>query len=178
MLPTVEVFDSAVGRWSLLDLHLSAPRTTAAVASLEDQRILVVGGAPSLSSAEVFHMPSGEQNQPDRGAAQIPGIAEGRMGCQAVALKLPANGDRYPLCSQQCVLVVGGENGEEDWEGAQAPVRQFSSVLVYDTQEDCWRPDSSFPNMQVPRTAMAVCVGHGRIRSSPDSQRASSRGGG
>ncbi|CAE8647449.1 unnamed protein product, partial [Polarella glacialis] len=59
MLPTVEVFDVTTGRWSLLDVQLSAPRTTAAVAALEDSRILVVGGAPSLSSAEVFHFPLG-----------------------------------------------------------------------------------------------------------------------
>eukprot|EP00933_Yihiella_yeosuensis_P065447 TRINITY_DN69252_c0_g1_i1.p1 TRINITY_DN69252_c0_g1~~TRINITY_DN69252_c0_g1_i1.p1 ORF type:complete len:220 (+),score=35.61 TRINITY_DN69252_c0_g1_i1:30-662(+) len=179
MLPTVEIFDSTTCRWSLLDVHLSAPRTTAAVATLEDRRVLVVGGAPSLSSAEVFRIP--DQAVDDDGseafqAGAIPHIAEGRMGCQAVAMHLPAKGEDYPLCSQSCVVVVGGENGEDDWEGGQAPVRQFNSVLVYDTKESSWREESYFPPMLMPRTAMAVCVGHGSIRGSPHSQRCT-RGG-
>eukprot|EP00931_Biecheleriopsis_adriatica_P006968 TRINITY_DN10830_c0_g1_i1.p1 TRINITY_DN10830_c0_g1~~TRINITY_DN10830_c0_g1_i1.p1 ORF type:complete len:408 (-),score=60.23 TRINITY_DN10830_c0_g1_i1:44-1267(-) len=178
MLPTVEVYDATTCRWSLLDVQLSAPRTTAAVAALEDRRVLVIGGAPSLSSAEVFHMPDADGVTPEghSDVLRLPDISEGRMGCQAVAMQLPPPDGRYPLCSQSCVLVVGGENGEEDWEGAQAPVRQFSSVLLYDTKECEWRPEPCFPSMLLPRTAMAVCVGHGRIQSPPDS-RAGCKGG-
>merc|ERR1719428_2250193 len=57
MLTTVELFDITTGKWSLLNAQLSTPRTTAAVAAIDDRRILVIGGAPSLSSAEVYHVP-------------------------------------------------------------------------------------------------------------------------
>jgi len=173
MLPTVELFDITVGRWSLLNAQLSTPRTTAAVAAIDDKRILVIGGAPSLSSAEVYHVPEvaeGEcvQEAPQQAPVQYKGppvsdMVEGRTGCQAVALELPALGKSYPLCTRQCVLVVGGENGDDDWDYDQAHVWQFSSVLVYDVESDKWRAEDSFPPMPTPRTAMALCVGPGRI---------------
>jgi len=174
MLPTVELFDIQVGKWTLLDVQLSTPRTTAAVAAMDDRRILVIGGAPSLSSAEVYHVPptdEAECNQdghvlqlqyPLKGPT-VSDMVEGRTGCQAVALDLPAPGKSYPVCTRQCVLVVGGENGDDDWDYDQAHVWQFSSVLVYDVASDEWRPEESFPPMPTPRTAMALCVGPGRI---------------
>eukprot|EP00929_Paragymnodinium_shiwhaense_P061448 TRINITY_DN30691_c0_g1_i1.p1 TRINITY_DN30691_c0_g1~~TRINITY_DN30691_c0_g1_i1.p1 ORF type:complete len:417 (+),score=57.34 TRINITY_DN30691_c0_g1_i1:314-1564(+) len=181
MLPTVELFDSVACRWELLDVQLSTPRTTAAVAALDDRRILVIGGAPSLSSAEVYHVPDCSEGMdedcfeasnftapqvispPSFGENAVCDMAEGRMGCQAVALQLPAKQQRYPLCSRTCVAVVGGENGDEDWDYDQAHVRQFNSVLIYDSQEDEWRPEDSFPPMPTARTAMALCVGYGKI---------------
>jgi len=192
MLPTVELFDTEAQRWTLLDLHLSTPRTTAAVAALEahpdDRRILVIGGAPSLSTSEVYRVPDPIAEQAagngSGGVAEedplptIRDIAEGRMGCQAVAIKLPAPGSCYPLCNRTCVVVVGGENGEEDWEGTQAHVRQFSSALVYDTEESQWWSDAAFPPTLTPRTAMALCVGHGRIRGYPQQPRSGQRAGG
>lgn len=54
MLSSVEVFDPKSHCWSLLPTHLSIPRTTAAAAPVDDCRILITGGAPSLSSAEFF----------------------------------------------------------------------------------------------------------------------------
>jgi len=174
MLPTVELFDSEIGRWNLLNVQLSTPRTTAAVAALDDRRILVIGGAPSLSSAEVYHVPqSGDAECAQEHVQQIPekppvsDMVEGRTGCQAVALELPAPGSKYPLCTRQCVLVVGGENGDDDWDYEQAHVWQFSSVLVYDVEADKWQPEDSFPPMPTPRTAMALCVGPGRISGHP-----------
>lgn len=181
MLPTVELFDIDVGRWSLLNVQLSTPRTTAAVAAIDDRRILVIGGAPSLSSAEVYRVPDSSVSGADRECTQEPvealhpeqssqnkgppvsDMVEGRTGCQAVALELPAPGQPYPLCTRQCVLVVGGENGDDDWDYDQDRVWQFSSVLVYDVDTDKWRAEDSFPPMPTPRTAMALCVGPGRI---------------
>lgn len=169
MLPTVELFDVSVGRWVLLNVQLLTPRTTAAVAALDDQRILVIGGAPSLTSAEVYRVPESEcPREPCSWQAPVYNMAEGRMGCQAVALKLPAPKATYPLCTRTCVVVVGGEKGDEDWDFDQANVRQFSSVLVYDTEEDEWRQrEENFPPMPTPRTAMALCVGPGKIRGHP-----------
>lgn len=187
MLPTVEIFDLATARWSLLDLQLSTPRTTAAVAPLDDHTILVVGGAPSLSSAEVYHVPRMQLTDDDDSIANpvsehsptVHDIPEGRMGCQAVAMQLPAEDGRYPLCTKQYVVVIGGENGDDDWEHDQANVRQFGSALVFDVERNTWREDAPFPPMLTPRTAMALCVGHGRIQGYPShTRRAGCMGGG
>jgi len=179
MLPTVELFDIEVGRWQLLNVQLTTPRTTAAVAAIDDRRILVIGGAPSLSSAEVYHVPeAGEtdaaaQDPPQQQRVQqlkgppVTDMVEGRTGCQAVALELPALDKTYPLCTRQCVLVVGGENGDDDWDYDHAHVWQFSTVLVYDVLSDKWEPEDSFPAMPTPRTAMALCVSPGKIGGHP-----------
>jgi len=187
-LSCVELFDIVACRWTLLDVRLTTPRTTAAVASMEDRGILVIGGAPSLSTSEVCRphvtpgadMGGGETGAfAEREAADVPGrrlptlhvgnISEGRMGCQAAVLQLPAPGANYPLCSRTCVLVVGGENGEE--ESMEADVRQFDSVLVYDAEECVWVPEEIVPPMLAPRTAMAVCVGRGNVRGYPSRAR-------
>eukprot|EP00928_Gymnodinium_smaydae_P005733 TRINITY_DN1196_c2_g1_i1.p1 TRINITY_DN1196_c2_g1~~TRINITY_DN1196_c2_g1_i1.p1 ORF type:complete len:429 (-),score=72.08 TRINITY_DN1196_c2_g1_i1:170-1456(-) len=185
MLATVEIFDAELGRWSLLDTQLSTPRTTAAVAALDDGTVLVVGGAPSLASVEAFRAePGGEGSTTTGGdspessssssgrissrvAPNVADIPEGRMGCQAVAMRLPKMGDPYPLCTRTCVAVVGGENGDDDWEQDQTHVRQISSVLVYDAEDNEWRPESYFPPTSTPRTAMALCVANGKIRGYP-----------
>ncbi|CAK0900742.1 unnamed protein product [Prorocentrum cordatum] len=180
-LSSVELFDITACRWTLLDVHLTTPRTTAAVASVEGRGILVIGGAPSLSTSEVcrLRVPAdtgevgGEQTsalaEPEATGAlpalHVGDISEGRMGCQAAVLQLPAPGANYPLCSRTCVVVVGGENGEEELE--QADVRQFDSVLVYDAEECVWLPGEVVPPMLAPRTAMAVCVGCGYVRGYP-----------
>jgi len=203
MLPTVEIFDAVAGRWSLLEEPLSMPRTTAAVAVIEERLILVVGGAPSLSTSEVYtvsdspngvsplnvettstaaspalHSPAVHDDASATDAARISDFAEVRMGCQAATLKLPAPGSRFPMCSRTSVVIVGGENGEEDWEGNQAHVRQFNSILVYDTEGRTWRRDMEFPPMLMPRTAMALCVAHGQIRGHSHVHRTRFRGGG
>lgn len=96
---------------------------------VSDQRLQVMGGAPSLSSAEVYHVQ--KRSAEDQGSlfgslldpyllplgdacGQIQDMAEGRMGCQAVVMRLPAPGKTFPTCTRQCVVVVGGENGDED----------------------------------------------------------------
>jgi len=177
LLPTVELFEGHAGRWSILDVPLSTPRTTAAVAALDSHQIVIMGGAPSLSSTEVYSVPEEgpehnrsqqetlpedevppcalEERRPSRKRPSIGDMIEGRMGCQAVAMELPAPGKQFPLCSRQCVVVVGGEN--EDSSG------QISSVLVYDVEGNSWRSEGSFPPLPTPRTAMALAVGRGVV---------------
>ncbi|CAK9117523.1 unnamed protein product [Durusdinium trenchii] len=145
MLASVEILKQGNSNWELLDTQLGVPRTTAAAVALDAERILVMGGAPSLSSAEVYHVQKkAQEDQGEVGCAsqiQIGDMAEGRMGCQAVVMRLPAPGKTFPTCTRQCVVVVGGENGDEDWEDEGATLaRQFSTVLVFDAEEGVWRP--------------------------------------
>lgn len=173
MLPTIELYEPELGRWSVLDTQLSTPRTTAAVAALDDNQMLVIGGAPSLSSAEVYRVPKSDSGvscgMPSEEAVRmaerhhIRDMAEGRMGCQAAVVRLPAKGASYPLCTRQCVVVVGGESGEEDWELDQVQIKQFSSVLVYDPEDKEWTPEDTFPPIPTTRTAMALCIAPGRV---------------
>lgn len=172
ILATIELFDGCSCRWSLLTSQLSTPRTTAAVAALDSREILIFGGAPSLSSCEVYGVP--EQADSDQFSGEVPrrkvdrppicDITEGRMGCQAIAIDLPAVGKSFPLCTERCVVVVGGENGDEEWEGY---TRHFNNVLVYDVTANAWRPQDSFPQIPTPRTALALCLGPGRISGHP-----------
>lgn len=173
-LQSVELFDIDAGRWSLLNLKLDTPRTCAAVAALDHESLLVVGGAPALPSAEVYKVtePSAAASH-EEGRPSVPAVSdimEGRMGCQAVVLNLPSVAGTFPLCTRRCVVVVGGES-DEDWDYDQAlPVggsQQFSSALVYDVGEGEWRWQVPLPPMETPRTAMALCVSFGRIRGYP-----------
>jgi len=175
MLASVEVYDTRTGTWMMLEEQLSVPRTTAAAAALDEHRIIVMGGAPSLCSVEIFDVPStgkdGEAaatrpSSSSRGGYKDLGdMTEGRMGCQAVLMQLPADGNDYPLCTRPCVVVVGGENGEEDLDDEQeTPARQFDSVLVYDLESSRWRSEQSFPPIPTPRTAMTLCVAPGQVR--------------
>lgn len=178
LLNSVELFDVRLGRWVLLSPHLTVPRTTAAVAAIDENQILIMGGAPSLATAEVYRVSnevaspqcsrtanasagSSEGGSPCR-VCHVGNMAEGRMGCQAAALMLPAPGKKFPVCNRPCVVVVGGESGDEELD---AQVRQFNSVLVYDVDGDSWRPAGSFPPIPTSRTAMALCVGPGLVTS-------------
>jgi len=171
--PTVELYDSASGQWSLLDSRLRFPRTTAAVAAMDDRRLLVVGGAPSLSSAEVYRVPlpgDGEEGKKAEAEARqlhVDDMPEGRMGCQAAVVDLPDQGSSYPLTERRCVVIIGGERCDEgggDWPR----VRQFANIPVYDIAKCEWRDDVVMPAMAAPRTAVALCVGAGRVVCEPD----------
>lgn len=164
LLKTVELFDLQTGLWAMLGPQLSTPRTTAAVAAIDDRRILVVGGAPSLSSVEVYKVMSDLEQRPLEEGPPRPKLGdmkEGRMGCQAAAMSLPAPGQTFPLCTRTCVVVVGGENGEPEWDDH---VRQFPDVLVFDVEADTWRHPDFIPAIPTPRTAMALCVSPGMVR--------------
>eukprot|EP00406_Dinophysis_acuminata_P019920 CAMPEP_0179345318 /NCGR_PEP_ID=MMETSP0797-20121207/71979_1 /TAXON_ID=47934 /ORGANISM="Dinophysis acuminata, Strain DAEP01" /LENGTH=404 /DNA_ID=CAMNT_0021059797 /DNA_START=15 /DNA_END=1229 /DNA_ORIENTATION=+ len=148
-LASVEIYHPSMMRWVQLNLRLSNPRTTAAVAALDDHRIMVFGGAPSLSSAEVYKVPESvgddaeEQSaEPCSEGALICSMAEGRMGCQAAVLDLPVPGKPYPVCTRRCIVVVGGENGDEEWDES---VRQYNSVLVYDVDSGDMEAGRRFP---------------------------------
>jgi len=212
VLSSIELFDPVSNRWELLEPLLRVPRSTAAVAALDDSRILVVGGTPALASAEVYHVPTcclgegccrscsaavggsssgsggdggvsawraaplsvggngggnGQCHLVGGGSSPCPPIAEGRMGCHAVALRLPAPGKAFPLCTDLCVVVVGGENSgefsDEDWHDGGNVGRQLGGVLVFDVAKGEWRPAGSFPPMPTPRTAAALCLSPGMV---------------
>lgn len=170
--PTVEIFDVIVGCWSLLEGQLLHPRTTAAAAAIDGRRLLVVGGAPSLSSAEVYRVqlpregstrPNSDE-EPVQSSESVTDMPDGRMGCQAALINLPAPGANYPMSVRKSVVVVGGERCDEgggDWPR----VRQFSNVPVFDVETGEWRSDSPVPAMAAHRTAVALCVGMGRLFS-------------
>jgi hypothetical protein len=184
--PTVELFDSALGYWTLLETRLEHPRTTAAVAAIDDRRLLVVGGAPSLSSAEVYTVtlpPDGRRAEEEAAGAnaeprrqvaplKVVDMPEGRMGCQAAVVSLPGLGCTYPMALRSCVVIVGGERCDEGGGAAGAAggdwprVRQFSSVPVFDIASGLWRSEEVVPEMATARTAVALCVGHGCVVSS------------
>jgi hypothetical protein len=171
--PTVEIFDVLSGHWTLLQGRLTHPRTTAAAAAIDDRRLLVVGGAPSLSSAEVYRVEiptrdtsqNGEEERPTEEITRVMAdMPDGRMGCQAALISLPGMGAQYPLSTRKSVVIIGGERCDEgggDWPR----VRQYSNVSVFDVETGQWRSDSPVPPMASQRTAVALCVGVGRVTS-------------
>jgi hypothetical protein len=171
--PTVEIFDIRSGHWSLLAGRLTHPRTTAAAAAIDSRQLLVVGGAPSLSSAEIYRVEIpertserfSEEEQPNEDVTRaVVDMRDGRMGCQAALISLPAAGSSYPLSLRKSVVIVGGERCDEgggDWPR----VKQFSNVPVFDVETGEWREDSPVPPMAAQRTAVALCVGTGRVRA-------------
>lgn len=179
--PTVEIFDVTTGLWSLLEGQLRHPRTTAAAAAIDGRRLLVVGGAPSLSSAEVYRVElpreaaarralrdanrsAEEELQRVQASESVTDMPDGRMGCQAAMIDLPGPGSKYPMARKKSVVVIGGERCDEgggDWPR----VRQFANVPVFDVETGEWRTDSPVPVMAAQRTAVALCVGIGSIYS-------------
>lgn len=171
--PTVEIFDIRAGHWSLLEGQLVHPRTTAAAVAIDGRRLLVVGGAPSLASAEVYRVElpkegtRRESNDEDAEAVlqtseAVTDMPDGRMGCQAALINLPAPGATYPMSMRKSVVIIGGERCDEgggDWPR----VRQFANVPVFDVETGEWRADSPVPTMAAQRTAVALCVGVGRV---------------
>eukprot|EP00933_Yihiella_yeosuensis_P060398 TRINITY_DN6307_c0_g1_i1.p1 TRINITY_DN6307_c0_g1~~TRINITY_DN6307_c0_g1_i1.p1 ORF type:complete len:504 (+),score=111.66 TRINITY_DN6307_c0_g1_i1:69-1580(+) len=164
--PTVEIFDLESKQWSLLPQKLLNPRTTAGAVAVDDRQLFVFGGAPSLSSAEVYDLKTAKDgddvgSEEDRKLAEL---LEGRMGCQAAVLNLPAPGKSYPLANRRCAVVIGGERCDEldDHDnGSFTRIRQFASVPVFDIETRCWLKEEIVPPMPAARTAVAVCVGLG-----------------
>jgi hypothetical protein len=165
--PTVELFDSMTGVWSMLDSRLENPRTTAAVAAIGSRRLLVVGGAPSLSSAEVYRVCLDKEQAEitEEKTCKIEDMPEGRMGCQAAVVRLPGPGSSYPLVDRLCAVIVGGERCDETAGGEWPRVRQFPTIPIFDVVEGQWRedPESVMPAMAAARTAVALCVGVGYV---------------
>lgn len=170
--PTVELYDADSGVWTLLRSRLVYPRTTAAAVSVGGKDIFIVGGAPSLSSAEIYSVlpnavaidghaegvPADSfDNSTDR---VVDDMVEGRMGCQAAVVQLPPPGGSYPVTKQQSVVVIGGERCDEV-DGEFPKIKQFKCVPVFDIATGTWRQDHPVPDMTVARTAVALCVGIG-----------------
>jgi len=154
----------------LLAGELANPRTTAAAAAIDGRRLLVVGGAPSLSSAEVYRVELSQEgsrrvnNEEDVVVTSdlVTDMPDGRMGCQAALIDLPAPGAKYPMSTRKSVVIIGGERCDEgggDWPR----VRQFANVPVFDVETGDWRSDAPVSTMAAQRTAVALCVGVGRI---------------
>ncbi|CAK8994291.1 unnamed protein product [Durusdinium trenchii] len=162
MLDTVELVNVHQGSWVLLNSQLRVPRTTAAVAALDDNFVFVMGGAPALCSAELFSVFGKSPNEGrDIDTRHVVSLTEGRMGCQAACLHLPSPGKTFPVCDRQCVLVVGGEDGTDD--EPERITRQFATVLVYDVADWRWSKEGRVPDLPTPRTAMSLCVAPGLV---------------
>eukprot|EP00927_Polykrikos_kofoidii_P046437 TRINITY_DN40688_c0_g1_i1.p1 TRINITY_DN40688_c0_g1~~TRINITY_DN40688_c0_g1_i1.p1 ORF type:complete len:648 (-),score=78.43 TRINITY_DN40688_c0_g1_i1:58-1926(-) len=190
---TVEIYDIfGCGGWELLKSRLAQPRTSAAVAAIDDERLLLAGGASSqlsveepLAPVEVYslcrgrkertiaelrgdvHPPvlppaSSSQPQEDPLLSRADDMLGGRMGCQAATLRFPSKDSAFPICDTECILIVGGEQCN-DVDGDQFLPQQLCTVLAYDIANSSWREASAVPAMTVPRTTVAICVGVGRV---------------
>jgi len=74
---TIEIFSLETNSWSMLDTKLAIPRTSAAVATIDDGgAFFVAGGAPSQASVEVFNLAA----LPDRARAPCPSSSSSSRG--------------------------------------------------------------------------------------------------
>merc|ERR1719223_1920227 len=136
--PTVELYDTHLDSWTVLDTRLAHPRTSAGVVAVDNHRLVIVGGARSLSSTEVYRvsLPSHESTSGDEAKYKEE--------------KAASNSNES----------VGGERCNE--QGGGPRVRQFKCIPAYDIATGTWREDEVVPPMSSPRTAVALCVGVGR----------------
>jgi len=105
------------------------------------------------------------EDTPEVASRALPNLPVGRMGCQAAALYLPGVGGSFPQCNQLCVAVVGGERCGSSLDDSQR-LEQFDNAPVFDVAREEWRTDCSLiPPLRSPRTAVALCVGPGRVTS-------------
>lgn len=162
---SVELYDPAINRWSLLSTEMLSERGAAACSALDGERVLVAGGYPALSSAEIFSVPVDESSSVEletesAATQQARDMTVGRLGGQAATINLPAFDGEFPFCDRSCVVIAGGEGEEPDEQ-------LFVDTLVYDVIDDEWRPEGSFPRLPTPRTAMALIVAPGKIYGHP-----------
>jgi len=174
---SIELYDSKAGSWFLLDTHLAKPRTCAAVASLDQCRIVVAGGkkydpldrADNCAGLEVVSVDlpnSGICSRADDGdeamtpgpcCAEVPDLLSGRMGCQAVVMRLPRKGSDYPMSSTRCLVAIGGERCDKVTDK-----ELFCRAFNLETGE--WCAQDVLPALQErPRTAVSLCVGLGQV---------------
>lgn len=187
MQTSLELYDVRTGCWSLLDVHLTNPRTCAVVAAFNGNRVVVGGGASVEqppggidASMEVVTVPLprgkqlaaiGEGEGDDEKASGVdkceaslvermsgtPDFLVGRVGCQATVVDLPSHSSRYPFSNQRCLVAIGGERSDR-----KADSESFSRVLNLET--GAWCDSDLIPQLKAPsRTAVALCVGVGRV---------------
>jgi len=161
---SVECYDPETDVWTLLDTKMLSERSAAACAALDGESVLVAGGYPALSTAEIFSVDTsaGSSRASSGSTRSAYEMSVGRLGGQAATINLPSGG-AFPVCDTPCVVVVGGEDGREPEDASQL----FTDSLVYDIVAQEWRPQGSFPCVITPRTAMALIVGPGQILGHP-----------
>lgn len=87
----------------------------------------------------------------------VPDHLIGRVGCQGTVMHLPSDRTRYPLSNQRCLVAIGGERCDRKPEH-----EMFTRILNLET--GTWCSDDLLPPLQTPpRTAVALCVGIGRV---------------
>mmetsp|Transcript_84247 Transcript_84247/g.214470 ORF Transcript_84247/g.214470 Transcript_84247/m.214470 type:complete len:578 (+) Transcript_84247:100-1833(+) len=107
VLSSVELFDISTQRWELLAPLLQVPRSTAAVAAIDDGRIMVVGGTPALASTEVYRI-----------AQRAGGGGGGGGSVEGAPVALLARSRHLELRAAGAGGLRGGDDGCE--EGAEA----------------------------------------------------------
>jgi hypothetical protein len=188
MQSSLELYDSETGNWSLLDAHLAAPRTCAVVAAYDRRHLIIAGGAGADStpggpsgyvelidvplpgtSKNVITVDAEEVPEKDSVIAKVEalellenvqGVSDqllGRVGCQGAVVNLPKERSGYPLSNQRCMVAIGGERCDRKSEG-----QMFGSIFNLETGSWC-NPDILPPLISAPRTAVALCVGAGRV---------------
>eukprot|EP00929_Paragymnodinium_shiwhaense_P044017 TRINITY_DN22584_c0_g1_i1.p1 TRINITY_DN22584_c0_g1~~TRINITY_DN22584_c0_g1_i1.p1 ORF type:complete len:462 (+),score=78.74 TRINITY_DN22584_c0_g1_i1:90-1475(+) len=193
---TIEIYDVDTACWAKSDAKLRLPTTNAGVAALQDSRIFVAGGFHSRV-AQVYHVdkkPSdsslltlGGQDETGREAEEsdfipredVPLMPSGRMGCQAVLMKMPSRDTSFPVCTRSCVVLVGGEKFDSPPSSPRQSVhagepvrvpRQLRCMTAFDLESGEWREAASLPSMATARATAAICLGvgrtHARIRGS------------
>jgi len=173
MQASMEVYDAELRCWSLLDLQLGTPRTCAVVTALDDHRVLVAGGGnadqpPGAPEKKVevisISAPCGKRAAARKSTEKLlddcsntPDLLTGRVGCQAAVVDLPNTSTGYPVSNQRCLLAIGGERCDR-----KAESQMFNRVLNLET--GVWCSEGLVPpSISPPRTAVALCVGVGRV---------------
>lgn len=189
MQSSVELYDIEAGCWSLLDVHLETPRTCAVVAAFDGRHIVIAGGAgadhasgspgsfvelmdvtPSGAKQSDVSIDAHDKNEKASEIAKqvdtlemletsqsVPDHLVGRVGCQGAVLDLPSHANGYPLSNKRCLVAVGGERCDR-----KAEAQMFGSIFNLETGNWC-SPDILPPLQSAPRTAVALCVGSGRV---------------
>merc|ERR1712187_604926 len=109
----------------------------------------VAGGAPSRATAEVYCMmipaSCAAQNEVEDASMGstcgklLTNMNEGRMGCQAIVIKLPINSSSSSSRGHTCAIVVGGERYEEAGAVFTLPsAQQLSTTAAYDLDTNAW----------------------------------------
>ena len=132
-LTSVEIFDSQVGHWALLGRTLSVGRSTAGVAAIGGEEVLAevyrvpleekkeeatTSASAAAAAPQAGNGAYSKDGHPDAGQQQsrqeplpIQALAEGRQGCQAVTMMLPAPGHDFPLCTRRSSVQAAGRQG-------------------------------------------------------------------
>ena len=172
MLTSVEIFDSQVGHWALLGRTLSVGRSTAGVAAIGGEEVLVIGGWPGLASAEVYRVPLEEKKEEATTSASAaaaapqagngayskdghPDAGHGQPGQERMPIQQLTDG-RWDCQAVTMMLPAPGHDFPLCTRKCVVVVggvtecaiwggRACSSVLLYDVETDTWWVNHAFP---------------------------------